>query len=248
MGKQVKITSSLFKDFSSKINIEGETYLIDSEDMGIQNPAIITRIYHKGKIIYSHTTEYKDIIHEPDWNERLRKLIQDQKQVAIETLKKEKTSQKKVYKEYLAEVVGLIKINKQDEALHLLNEASTHYPNNPLILSYRGYLEAVVNKYYFQGEMLCEDAFKVLKEQMPLCESFFLPLLYLNLGKVYAAANNRKTAYNTLKKGLEIDNANEELLNEITKLGIRRKPLIPFIKRSNPINKYLGKLLYKLKK
>ncbi len=248
MEKQVKITSSFSKDFSTKIILEGETYLIDSEDLGLQNPTIITRIYHKGKIIYSHTTEYKDIVNEPDFEERLKKLIQDQKKLAIDVLKKEKTSQKKLYKEYLAEVDGLIKMNKHGEALHLLNEASKHYPNNPLILSYRGYLEAAVNKYFFQGEMLCEDAIKALKEQMPLCESFFLPLLYLNLGKVYAIANNRKAAYEALKKGLEIDNTNEDIRSEMKKIGIRREPLIPFLNRSNPINKYIGKLLYKLKK
>lgn len=248
MGKQVKITSSLFKDFSSKINIEGETYLVDSEDTGIKNPAIITRIYHRGKIIYSHTTKYGNIINEPDFDARLKKLIQEQKQLAIETLKKEKTSQKKLYREYLAEVEELIKLNQKYEALQLLTEALTHYPNNPLILSYRGYLEAAVNKYYFQGEMLCEEAFKGLKEQMPLGESFFLPLLYLNLGRVYAAANKRKAAYETFKKGLEIDNTNENLLNEIKKLGIRKKPAVPFLNRSNPLNKYISKLLYKIRK
>jgi hypothetical protein len=82
MEKQVKIISHTH-DFSTKINLNGETYVIDSEDLGIQNPHIIIRAYQKGKIIYSHKINYKDILNRPDFNKRLSDLLKHQQQIAI---------------------------------------------------------------------------------------------------------------------------------------------------------------------
>jgi tetratricopeptide (TPR) repeat protein len=82
---------------------------------------------------------------------------------------------------------------------------------------------------------------------MPLGKEFFLPILYLNLGKAYLAANRKKDAYKSFKKGLEIDKKNEALFNELKGLGIRKKPPLPFLQRSNPLNRYLGRLLHQSK-
>jgi hypothetical protein len=41
---------------------------------------------------------------------------------------------------------------------------------------------------------------------------------------------------------------NRDLLFELKKLGIRRQSPFSLLKRSNPLNKYIGKLSYKLKK
>ena len=263
--KQVKITSHT-QDFSSKVNLNGETYLIDSEDLGIQNPHIITRTYKKGMIVYTHKINYKDILNKPDFDKRLSDLLKRQQQIAIEALKEKKVvpektqkkddikeqdnavTQKRTYKEYVNEVEALISKNIQEEALELLTEAMEYYPNNPIILSYRGYIEALVNKQYADGIKICRQSFKILKEQMSLGEGFFLPVLYLNLGRAYLTANNKKEAYYSFQKGLDIDKKNENLLKELKKIGIRRNPFFPFLKRSNPLNKYIGMLTYDLQK
>jgi tetratricopeptide (TPR) repeat protein len=263
--KQIKITSHT-QDFSAKINLEGETYLIDSENLGIKNPHIITRAYKKGMIVYSHKINYKDILNKPDFDKRLSDLLKRQQQIAIEALKVEKVipekthkeddikerekivTQKRTYKEYVNEVESLISKNIQEEALELLTEAMRHYPNNPVILSYCGYIEARVNRQYADGIKICRQSFKILKEQMSLGEGFFLPVLYLNLGRAYLTANKKKEAYYSFQKGLDIDKKNENLLKELKKIGIRRKPFFPFLKRSNPLNKYIGMLTYDLKK
>jgi len=265
MKKQVKITSHT-QDFSTKINLDGETYLIDSEDLGIQNPHIITRTYRKGMIVYSHKINYKDILNRPDFNKRLSDLLRRQHQIAIEALKMEKAVpeetqkkddiknkennviQKRTYKEYVNEVEALIRTRRKEEALGLLTEAMEHYPHNPIILSYHGYIEALVNKQYAEGIKICRRSFKILKEQMYLGESFFLPVLYLNLGRAYLTANKKKEAYYSFQKGLDIDKKNEDLFKELKQLGIRRKPFFPFLKRSNPLNKYIGILTYDLQK
>jgi tetratricopeptide (TPR) repeat protein len=264
MEKQAKITS-LFQDFNVKINLNGETYLIVSEDLGIQNPHLITRTYKKGMIVYSHKINYKDILNEPDFDKKLADLLQNQQHIAIEAVKRENTiqdknhtndikegedtdKQKRTYKDYIKEIEALIRINSQEEALELLTEAMEHYPNNPVILSYRGYIEALVNKQYAEGIIICRQSFKNLKQQMPLVEGFFLPILYLNLGKTYLTANKIKEAYFSFQKGLDIDKKDEDLLFELNKLGRRRNLPFPFLKRSNPLNKYIGMFTYELQK
>jgi tetratricopeptide (TPR) repeat protein len=243
----IKITSGFRKDFSKKVNLAGEMYLIDSEDFGINKPVIVTRIFYKGKIVSSHEVAYKDILDKPDLDERLAELINRQQQQAIKALKFEKVMQNRTYGDYIQEAKALIKRNNQKEALKLLTDALEHYPSNPFIWSYKGYLEAVVNKNYSKGVNTCRHAFKILKEQVPFGEEFFSPILYLNMGKAYLAASKRKEAYASFQKGLEIDKENRALLNELKRLGIRRQPLLPFLKRSNPLSKYLGKLSHKLK-
>jgi tetratricopeptide (TPR) repeat protein len=262
---QVKITSHT-QNYSIKINLNGETYVIDSEDLGIQNPYIIIRAYQKGKIIYSHKINYADILNKPDFTKRLSELLKHQQQIAIEALKMEKVvperthkkddieekenivTQKRTYKDYVNEIEARIRTNSQNEAFELLMEALEQYPNNPTLLSYRGYLEALVNRQYAEGIKICRLSFKILKDQMSLVEGFFLPVLYLNLGRTYLIANKKKEAYFSFQKGLEIDKKNEDILKELKKIGIRRKPFFPFLKRSNPLNKYIGSLTYELQK
>ena len=41
---------------------------------------------------------------------------------------------------------------------------------------------------------------------------------------------------------LEADPGDSDLLREMRNLGMRRTPFFPFLKRSNPINKYAGML------
>jgi tetratricopeptide (TPR) repeat protein len=241
--KHVKITSKS-RDFSTKVKLDGETYLVDSEDLGINNATIVTRVYLKGKIIYSHKFSYKNMLSDPGLQETLSEVIQRQQELAIQSLKMEKAAQNVPYRTYIKEVDALINEKKLEQALHVLYDAGAKFPNNPVIFSYQGYLETVVNKQYSRGVKTCRKAIKALTEQMPLGKEFFLPTLYLNLGKAYLAADNKKDAYESFKRGLRIDNNNEALFNEMKSLGIRRKPPLAFLSRSNPLNKYLGKLFY----
>ncbi|MEJ2695808.1 MAG: tetratricopeptide repeat protein, partial [Candidatus Sulfobium sp.] len=84
------------------------------------------------------------------------------------------------------------------------------------------------------------------KGTMPFGSDFFYPLFYLNLGRAYLEANKKRDAITAFEKGLLNDPENHDLLSELRKLGTRRKAPVPFIKRSNPINKYIGMLLHRL--
>ena len=211
--RQIKIASHT-QDYSIKTKLNGNIYIIYSEDLGIQNPHIITRAYHKGKIIYSHKINYEGILNEQDFKRRLSELLKHQQQIAIETLKMEKAepermhqrneniregkniaTKKRTIKEYVNEVETLIRTKSQNEAFEVLREVLEQYPNNPTLLSYLGYLKALVNKQYAEGIKSCRQSFKILKDQMSLVEGFFLPLLYLNLGRTYLIAGKKKDAY-----------------------------------------------------
>ena len=245
METRLKSYSDLDKNFSALITLEGEIYNAETEDLGIQNPTIITHIYHKGKIVSSNKISYRDILNEPDLDMRLKEIVQRQQHLAIEALKKEKFVKRIRYQDYLKEIKALLKTNSKEKALELLNDAVIDYPHNPIIVSYLGFLEAAVNKHYAKGIKICKASFKILKEHLPLGAGFFLAVLYLNLGSAYLAANKKKEAYDTFQKGLDIDKKHEDILHEIKKLGIRRKPPLTLLHRSNPLNKYIGKLTYK---
>jgi Tfp pilus assembly protein PilF len=69
------------------------------------------------------------------------------------------------------------------------------------------------------------------------------PVLYLNLGKAYVAAGKKKNAVTAFNQGLHYDPQHAAIRKELKKLGARKKPPVSFLDRSNPINKYLGKVL-----
>jgi len=245
LRRQIKVSPHV-REFSTKIYLDGEAYNIDSEDHGMQSPFIFTRISHRGKIIYSHSLDYRNILQEQDFDGRLKELIEKQQKKAIAALKTDKRSPTRTYKDYYKEIEDFINSNNHEEAFSLSSEAAEHYPNNPIILSYKGFLEAAVKKQYSQGVNTCKYALKLLNEQMPIGKEFFLPLLYLNLGKAYGAAQKKQEACDCLRKGFNLDKNNENFLIELKKLNMRRKPPFPFLKRSHPLNKYIGKLTYKL--
>lgn len=69
---------------------------------------------------------------------------------------------------------------------------------------------------------------------------------YLNLGRIYLLLKNREEAIRNFREGLK-QGSNEEIADELHRLGVRRSPVLPFLRRSNPLNKYLGILLKMLR-
>ncbi|MBI3811328.1 MAG: tetratricopeptide repeat protein [Nitrospirae bacterium] len=91
-----------------------------------------------------------------------------------------------------------------------------------------------------------------ISEAVAYCTSaikkeFYHPEFYVNLARVYLKANRRSSAVDVLNKGLKIDGQNPGILTELRKLGIRRKPVVGFLARGNPINKVLGRVKARLR-
>ena len=145
--------------------------------------------------------------------------------------------------DYLRAVRSHLRNKKHKEAYSILLQASIQFPEDPLILSYYGCLQALVDKKYRSGVENCKRAILLLKKQGPFSEEVLYPVFYLNLGRACVAAGKKPDAIDALKKGLKYDNGNSDLKKELQSLGVRKQPTVPFLDRSNPINKYIGMIL-----
>jgi len=150
--------------------------------------------------------------------------------------------------DYLRAVRSHLRKDRQKDAHDLLLQATVQYPDDPLILSYFGCMQALVGKKFRNGVETCKRAIQLLKEKETFSEEILFPVFYLNLGRAYAAAGKKKDAIDSFKKGLRYDNGNSDLRNELHGLGARKQPPVPFLDRSNPINKYIGLILHTTKK
>ncbi|MCK9418079.1 MAG: hypothetical protein M0R70_01720 [Nitrospirae bacterium] len=150
--------------------------------------------------------------------------------------------------DYLRAVKTHLRKGDQKEAFILLQQAALEYPDDPFILSYYGCLQALVDRKYRAGVENCKKAISLIKQESSFGEEMLYPVFYLNLGRAYVAADKKDDALDTFRKGLKYDNSNRDILNELRILGRRKKALVPFLDRSNPINKYVGLILHKAKK
>lgn len=98
-------------------------------------------------------------------------------------------------------------------------------------LSWFGLCVALVQKKYKPAVELCKRALDL---------EFYNGDHYANMSRVYAAAGNRKKALETAESGLKLLPDHEELLRTRRELGVRARPSVPFLDRSNPINVTLG--------
>lgn len=66
-----------------------------------------------------------------------------------------------------------------------------------------------------------------------------------NLALAEIKCNQRKKALDAVSRCMKIDPENKRAKAILAKIDTRRKPIIPFLKRSNSLNKILGKISYK---
>lgn len=85
---------------------------------------------------------------------------------------------------------------------------------------------------------LCQEA---IKEEPKNPEHF------LRLGTVYLVAGRRKEAIRTFHLGLRVGK-HPMITKWLQVLGHRSQPVLPFLSRSNPLNKYLGMMRNSLAK
>ena len=68
------------------------------------------------------------------------------------------------------------------------------------------------------------------------------PDLQWNLGRALLAAERRGEAHAAFIKGLRLQRDHRGIILDLKKMGIRRKPALPFLGRSHPLNVWLGRL------
>jgi tetratricopeptide (TPR) repeat protein len=246
MKMKVSIKSPRGKEFATKVEVDGKVYIVQTEDLGKKSRKISTSFYLDGAVVKSLSTDYSDVADEPDVRERLKAMIACQHEAAIESLSPKMATEKKPIIEYVRELNGLLKRRDSKSALNTVKQAVADYPSDPFFLSYLGYLTAQVERRSKEGCTFCKNAISLMRRAVSEDKEFFYPILYLNLGRAYVLGGKKPEAIKAFQDGLRYDTRNENIRSELSRLGIRRPPVLPFLDRSNPINKYLGKLRHKL--
>ena len=147
--------------------------------------------------------------------------------------------------EYLRNVQIHLRDGRTKEAYAILLKAIAQHPDDPLLLSYYGYLQVLVDRKFRSGITACTRAILLLKKDTSFSEAELYPVFYLNLGRACIAAGKRKDAIVAFKNGLRYDAGNSDLWEELRNLGVRKKPPLSFLSRSHPINKVVGKILHR---
>ncbi len=232
--------------FSSKIIFNDVTYNIYTDTKGYNSTKACSRVFLNGKIIFSKEADFSHLKGTEDFQHKLVNLMtQLQKSVTAQFNDMLIKSQKKK-SEYLNEAIILLRQSKEKEALQLLKDGLTVFPNEPLLISYYGFLYSQVEKKHREGVRICRDAISKLNDLPPLNRESLYPIFYLNLGRAYLGANKKRDAFKAFNMGLKYDPTNTDITREIGNIGKRKRPVIPFLKRSNPLNKYLGLFLGKI--
>ncbi len=245
-GSRIKITSRSSSLLETNVTINLSRYLVLTEVLSERAGGgnIITRVYLGGELIDTRTSR-----HQRESGRKCHEQMQEQHECAVGLLKKAKMAGggQKEAENYLKEAMAFLKNKQYRMALDVLSEGSGRYPEDALLLSYYGCLKARLGDGIKDGISGCLKAIKHT-ERLPFGAEFFFPVLYLNLGRAYLAAREKKEAVGAFEKGLAADPENRELRQEMKKLGDRKNPVLPLLGRSNPVNRYAGKLRHALQK
>ena len=124
-----------------------------------------------------------------------------------------------------------LKEENMDRALKEFEKAYKEDREDPDYMSYYGLCKALRAGEIGLGLELCTRAIK---------KEFFKADYYTNLGKVYLAAGNKKSAIKVFLKGLKFEPNNEEMNKYLVDIGFRKHPVLRALGRANPVNKFLG--------
>ena len=142
-------------------------------------------------------------------------------------------------REFYVKAEANIKRNNYGDALKLLEQALKISPENPVYLSTMGLCEAMM------GDP--EKGYKMCRLAMQYAGAQRDPMLYVNYGRVLLERGERMNARDQFMKAYKIDNTNAPAALELSRMGVRKKPMLTFLGRNHPVNVYLGKLRHQLK-
>ncbi len=108
--------------------------------------------------------------------------------------------------------------------------------NDPQVLSRLGLTLVLVARDEYKGVAFCEEA---VRRGAGDADALW------RLATVYEATFQKERAVRAVRQGLHVDNTHAGLVSMIQRLGVRRPPVISFLPRSNPINKYLGMIRHR---
>ncbi|MBN1164240.1 MAG: tetratricopeptide repeat protein [Candidatus Krumholzibacteriota bacterium] len=118
-----------------------------------------------------------------------------------------------------------------------LEEALKISPHNAEYLSALGLCVSMQGN-AFAGERMCRKALAVSTDKVPE--------LYVNLGRVLLDEGNRKEARALFTLAYKMDNTNAPAALELSRMGVRKRPVLRFLERNHPLNVLLGQIRHKI--
>lgn len=116
-------------------------------------------------------------------------------------------------------------------------EEAVKLRNTPANWSYLAFCLAKERRQFEHAIQLCQEAIR---------KDPHSPDHYLNLGRIHHLSGRTNEAIHVFRQGL-LYGANIHIEAELRKIGLRKPPVVSFLSRDHPINKYLGIFLKKLR-
>ena len=117
---EIRLTSKLSHEFTTKITVDNITYLVQTEDMGTKTCNIISNIFLKGEIVFTRKSDYAHLTKLKDFQSKLAPLMEKQHKLAINQFIEEKAIKQKSRPEYFEEVQQLLRKGNGKTALNIL--------------------------------------------------------------------------------------------------------------------------------
>ena len=122
------------------------------------------------------------------------------------------------------------------EASAILTQALKMAPDNPVYISQLGYCVGMLGNLP-DAEKMCRRAHKMAPT---------VPIILVNLGRILVEKGLRQEARVLFAQAYQIDNTSSPAALELSRLGVRKPPVLPFLGRGHILNKYLGILRHRL--
>jgi Tfp pilus assembly protein PilF len=142
-------------------------------------------------------------------------------------------------REFYNKAVANIRKSNYKKASRFIMDALKIAPDNQLYLSSMGLCTAMQGK-PAAGEKMCRQA-------ISMAGSVKDPMLYVNLGRVLLAGGDREEARNNFLIAYKIDDTNAPAALELSRMGVRKKPVISFLGRDHFLNIHLGRLRHRIR-
>lgn len=126
--------------------------------------------------------------------------------------------------------ISLAREGRFFEALKVFDD-DLCFTQHPTAMSYYAVSLANVEGNYDKAISLCLMAAE---------KEFYNPDIYLNLGRIFLLNGQKSVAIKAFRKGLKYDSSHNALRQEVKVLGVRRRPVVPFLPRQNFVNRFLG--------
>jgi hypothetical protein len=105
-----------------------------------------------------------------------------------------------------------------------------------LATSWYGFLKARVDGDLRGGLKLVRSASDI---------AFWEPRIFFHLADLALRAGRRSEACQALEKGLRVAPGDPDLTRLRRLIGVRQSPTLPFLSRSNPVNRWIGRLRHR---